>query len=72
MWWRWAAGAAAGAGEAVVMVGEDEGGLRLLDWWEGVCARADARRACLWFGWEGTCAPDGHLCGRRMKEEGSW
>lgn len=64
-WWRWAAAAAAGAGEAVVMLGEDEGGLRLLGLVVGGgCARADARRALVWFDWEGIGAPDTVVGGR--------
>lgn len=59
MWWRWRWAAAAGAGEAVVLLGEDEGGLRLLGLVVGGgCARADARRALVWFDWEGIGAPD--------------
>lgn len=41
------------------MLGEDEGGLRLLGLVVGGgCARADARRALVWFDWEGIGAPD--------------
>lgn len=71
MWWRWAAGAAAvaGAREAVAMLGEDEGGLRLLGLVVGGwgCARADARRVWVWFDWEGIGAPDTCVVGGRWR-----
>lgn len=61
----------------MVVLGEDDGGLRLLGLVVsgGVCvwggggwsARADARRVWVWFDLGGRNRYAGHLCGRRIK-----